>query len=229
MAVNTRMSDLDCNFLTFVNSLINLTNRAWSQRSRIKFFEDLIYLFSIHYFEIFFRFFERMLWSIFSKMNELLSHFWADYISSMAHILESLNPDYTCQLYWFNKQIHPYISRFLEAVERGKQDYRSKYDDQLEKPQYVSHNTFSCFPNRTIIGPNSFQIKSSSSLLKLLNILFCLFSFQALYFFIIHQVEISKWWNSGDQKSAIRRGCCQKPCKSVFERKGLWKFVWKKS
>ena len=118
MTINIRMSHFDSNFLTLIDSFIYLTHRSRSEGFLIKFFKYLTYFFAIHYFEIFLRLFKRVLRGIFTKMYKFVSHLRTNYISPMTHILESFDPDNSCELNRFDKQIHPHFSCFVEKTKR---------------------------------------------------------------------------------------------------------------
>jgi hypothetical protein len=65
MFIDVRVSNFDCNFFSFVLGLVYLTDWSWSYRYWIKLFENILYIFSIIFLEIFFCGLIRMCWCIF--------------------------------------------------------------------------------------------------------------------------------------------------------------------
>ena len=125
--LNSRMSNFDCNFFSFISSFINLTNWSRSKRCLIKLLENLLNFLPIQKLKIFPSLLKRMLWSIFPQVYKLFCHLRSNNIPTMTHILKSFDPDHSCILYWLNKNIHPETSCFFEIFQWQQQQNRWKY------------------------------------------------------------------------------------------------------
>lgn len=79
-------------------------------------------------------------------MDKLLGHFWADDISSMAQVLECLNPDYACSLNCGDEEIKPEPLCFLEEYEGEATNGRSKDEPELNESDNMPEHIKDTFP-----------------------------------------------------------------------------------
>jgi hypothetical protein len=107
--IDIRMADLYRYFPSFVVGFVDLTYGSRSYRFRIEIGKDFIDFFTVTEFEVLFGLFEAMLWGILPQMGKSFSHFRSNYISPMAKILKSLNPNNSGPFNSTDEHIEPYL------------------------------------------------------------------------------------------------------------------------
>ena len=146
MLINTRMSYFYSYFFTMIFGNIYLADWTWGQWLRIELFKNLIYLLSIIFFEVFFRFLKRVFRCIFSEMYKFLSHHGSYNISSMTKILKRFDPYNTCFFYGWYKQIKPNILCFIKKKERkrdyGWSEYQPKLKESDNMPKCINYTLY---------------------------------------------------------------------------------------
>jgi hypothetical protein len=78
------MPDLDCNFLSFVYCLIDLTNRTRGNGLPFKLVKNFSNIFAEFPFETLKSFVKVVLWGVFPQMYELSCHFFSNDITAVA-------------------------------------------------------------------------------------------------------------------------------------------------
>jgi hypothetical protein len=80
-------------------------------------------------------------------MDELLSHFWSDDISSMTEVLESFNPDNSGPFDGRDEEVEPEILSFLEEQQGETADGGNEDDPELNEPDDVPEDINDAFPH----------------------------------------------------------------------------------
>jgi hypothetical protein len=79
-------------------------------------------------------------------MDELLSHFWSNDISSMTEVLKSFNPDNSGPFDGRDEEVEPEILGFFKEEEGETADGRYKDDPKLNEPDKVPEDINNAFP-----------------------------------------------------------------------------------
>ena len=141
IGINIRVPHLHCYFLSFVFGLVDLAHWTWGDWGGIEVVEDLAYLFTVGLTEILLGGFVWVVWRLLSEILEFGGELWADYISSMAEVLESFDEDNSWAFDGFHKEIHPVVFSPFEKYQRREEEGGDEKDQKLKESYHIAETT----------------------------------------------------------------------------------------
>lgn len=79
-----------------------------------------------------------MVWRLLSEILEFGGELWADYISSMAEVLESFDEDNSRAFDGFHKEVHPVVLSPFEKHQRREEERGDEKDQKLKESYHIA-------------------------------------------------------------------------------------------